>query len=357
MDAQDECIMKCPDLQKYEGMPISPKLAHILMQSNRIRQHTKLWYTTRTRMITCSDIPAVNGENPYTSRKQVFRKKTGQSRPFKGNKATRRGTAMEPIAIKAYELKSGKRIWPEDIGLCLHPTWDVIGGSPDGITLDGILLEVKCPLTREIISGHMPNLYNGQVQVLLEIFDLEEAHFVQYRPGNVYTDEVCDITVVRRDRVYFAKLLPILLDFMEEVTLFYNSANLPIGTPMIDWEQEDKQAKLKHDTDVDNGIGTICTFITCPRSKRRKFVIEKYEGPGKPMLRSEFKLDENVVFDGDSDIQEANTIKSEWMSCEKQDTSGIIELDMNRIISNLPQHLRPDPDLHTTDNSYDEEYL
>jgi putative phage-type endonuclease len=233
---------------------------------------------------------SVLGENPYSSWKQVFRKKTGQSRPFKGNAATRRGNELEPKALAAYARKTGKIPWYEDLGLMQHADYPLIAGSPDGITHDGFLIEIKCPLTRQIIPGYCPLHYIAQVQVLMEIFDLDSAHFVQYRPESMFRDEVCDITEIKRDREYFAKALPILLDFVAAVTKFYNDAELPIGTPMIDWDKEDKQAVAERQRLDEIGIGKVCAFIDDPITGKKKFIIENYQGQSKPIERTEHIL-------------------------------------------------------------------
>lgn len=285
------------------GDAICTALAKILARSNRIQQHTKLWYTTRSRMITCSDIASVVGLNPYNSRNQVFRKKTGQSKPFCGNHATRRGTALEPVALRAYELKMKTKAWPHDLGLMQHSQYATIGGSPDGVTLDGTLIEIKCPLTRKIVPGVIPGYYVPQVQVLLEIFDLETAHFVQYKPATAGRAEIVDVTVVQRDRELFASWLPLLLDFMQEVFDFYSRVNLPIGTPMIDWESDDPAASQKAARDREIGIGKVCSFVDS------MFVVEEYTGPGNPVIRTEHLLTDSPKTSGDvsqlvQDVQE-----------------------------------------------------
>ena len=284
IDTIDEDCIVPTEIHNTDGASIHPALARILVRNNRIKQRTGLWYTTRRRMITCSDMAAVAGINPYSTRNQVFKKKTGQSRPFKGNAATARGTRMEPEGIAAYERVSGKTMWPEDIGLLQHPEYKCIGGSADGVTMDGILFELKCPLTRRIIPGHIPEYYMPQVQVLMEICDLEVAHFVQYRPGNVYSDEIVDITVIPRDRMYFARILPMLLDFMADVTAFYERVDLPIGTPMVDWSTEDPRQQAQNETQRQMGVGRVCTIVD------GLFITEDYGGVGVPVIRKEHKI-------------------------------------------------------------------
>jgi putative phage-type endonuclease len=266
------------------GGTICPALAKLLARHNRILQHTKLWFTTRTRMITCSDMASVLGENPYSTRQQVFLKKTGQSRPFTGNAACDYGTKMEPVAMAKYIEVTGNKVWPEDVGLLQHPDYASIGGSPDGITLDGILIEIKCPLTRKIIPGVVPGYYRAQLQILMQIMGLELAHFVQYKPETTFFAGTLDITVEPIDQAYWARSLPVLLDFMAEVIDFYEKVNLPIGTPMIDWSKEDPVAKAKQDTKSNASEGRVCIFVD------KKLIIEDYQGANRLVMRREYNV-------------------------------------------------------------------
>ena len=320
MDTADG-IIKPSLLKDIKGKPICRKLAAILQRDMRIKQHSKLWFSQRNRMITCSDMAAVLGMNPYSSKNEVFNKKTGQAKPFHGNAATRRGTELEPVAMKAYEKKSGKTTWPEDVGLMQHPVYSQIGGSPDGITLDGILVEIKCPMSRRIIPGLCPKYYIPQVQVLMEIFDLDQTHFVQYRPETRYTNEVCDITIINRDPVWFANALPQLQGFMTDVTEFYRDANMPIGTPMIEWDNN-------RTTNI--GTGKVCAFVYDKPSNSEIFVIEAYDA-GK-VTRTEHKLISDVTVK-DKDVEEAHNIIKNHN--EDTDTTWI-----DSIISNLPERLK-----------------
>ena len=313
-------IIKPLMLKDIQGKPICRKLAAILQRDMRIKQHSKLWFSQRNRMITCSDMAAVLGMNPYSNKNDVFNKKTGQAKPFRGNAATRRGTELEPVAMKAYEKKSGKTTWPEDIGLMQHPVYAEIGGSPDGITLDGILVEIKCPMSRRIVNGSCPKYYIPQVQVLMEIFDLDQTHFVQYRPETRYTDEVCDITVINRDREWFKRALPQLRGFMQEVVEFYRNENMPIGTPMVKWDDN-------RSTNI--GTGKVCAFVYDQPSESEIFVIEAYNAG--PVIRTEHKLIKDVTVD--KNIEDAHKLI-------KNHNDGTDNTWIDRIVSNLPDRLR-----------------
>lgn len=57
-----------------------------------------------------------------------------------------------------------------------------IFASPDGVTSDGVLVEVKCPFAREPILNEIPMNYYMQVQAQLEAAQASEADFVDFSP-------------------------------------------------------------------------------------------------------------------------------------------------------------------------------
>ena len=101
-----------------------------------------------------------------------------------------------------------------EIGVVQHRDYPWLGGSPDGITEDGLLIEIKCPLTRKI-EPKVPKHYLPQIQLLLEIMDLEECDFIQFKP------EPREFVVVRvkRDREWFAKYLPVMKSVWDRIVL------------------------------------------------------------------------------------------------------------------------------------------
>ena len=94
-------------------------------------------------MLTASDVAAALGLNPYQTRKSLLDKKTGRggSRKFTGNAATRWGVLYEPEARKLYERKTGHFVY--EFGVIQHQEHTWLGGSPDGVTETGRLLEIK----------------------------------------------------------------------------------------------------------------------------------------------------------------------------------------------------------------------
>jgi putative phage-type endonuclease len=163
-------------------------------------------------MLTASDLATAIGDNPYEKPSDLLLKKCGAVK-WDGNAATAHGTLLEPVARDLYDLRHGQK--SHEIGLVQHPVHKWLGGSPDGVTESGRLIEIKCPLTRKITPA-VPKYYLPQIQLLLEVLDLEVCDFIQYRPG---PPEEFEVTEVVRDRAWFARILPIAKAFWDQVLL------------------------------------------------------------------------------------------------------------------------------------------
>lgn len=160
-------------------------------------------------MLTASDIATALGENHYETPQKLLLRKVLKLK-WGGNAATEHGTRLEPIARDLYDERYNHK--SHEIGLVQHPVHKWLGGSPDGVTEDGLLIEIKCPLTRKIESK-VPKHYMPQIQLLLEILDLEECDFIQYKPE----PEIFNIVRVNRDREWFQRALPVLEAFWNKV--------------------------------------------------------------------------------------------------------------------------------------------
>ena len=171
--------------QKYKAQKQQVKFLKMIYQP---AQRTPDWYAMRMNMITASDIAAVVGECPYGNEKKVLLKKAGLSNDvFTGNFSTEWGVKYEPMACQIYELRNGVKI--NEFGLLPHysnfqPQQEFLqpvsflGASPDGIRDDGIMLEIKCPTSREI-TGIPPRYYWVQMQVQMECCNLDMCHFLE----------------------------------------------------------------------------------------------------------------------------------------------------------------------------------
>ena len=190
---------------------VHPKVKELLGRTYH-DQRSEAWLQLREGMLTASDVATALGENHYETPDKLLMKKVLKLK-WAGNAATAHGTLLEPIARDLYDARYNKK--SHEIGLVQHPVHKWLGGSPDGVTEDGMLIEIKCPLTRKIESK-VPKHYMPQIQLLLEILDLEECDFIQYRPAGEKPEEF-NVVNVKRSRQWFADALPIMQAFWERV--------------------------------------------------------------------------------------------------------------------------------------------
>jgi len=156
-----------------------------LFKLNQPEQLSNEWFEMRKHMLTASDIGAILGYSKYDSRKKIIKKKCGLNPPFRGNKYTFHGQKYEEIAKQLYELRYDLKV--DEFGLIQHPSIDILGASPDGISTTGIMLEIKCPSMRKI-TGMIPDHYWVQMQTQLQVCQLDVCDFVECKIVE-YADE------------------------------------------------------------------------------------------------------------------------------------------------------------------------
>ena len=137
-------------------------------------QRSKEWYEFRETMLTASDFGYVL--DPTSSKYDgVLKKKVGFEVKIEGA-AIDHGKKYEDVAIQIYEKRNNTKVLP--FGCIRHPMFSFLGASPDGITADGVMVEIKCPFSR-VIDGNPPEMYWCQVQGQLEVCDLERCDFLE----------------------------------------------------------------------------------------------------------------------------------------------------------------------------------
>ena len=139
-------------------------------------QRSPEWYEFRDGMLTASDWGTILGMNPYSNSNQLLLKKCGKQIPFPSNAAIDWGVKYEDVAVLIYEKRNNVNVM--EFGCLQHPTVDFLGASPDGITPDGIMLEIKCP-SKRAITGVVPSYYWAQVQAQLEVCELDRCDFLE----------------------------------------------------------------------------------------------------------------------------------------------------------------------------------
>ena len=145
------------------------------------------------------------------------------------------GKKYEQIAVNLYKKLKNTDVY--DFGLLRHPYLKWLGASPDGITPDGVMLEIKCPYSRKIKNSEPPFHYYCQVQIQLEVGLLEQADFME-----------CEIKEV---------------DTLEEYLEIKNGI-LPISKKESKKKKSPKKSEIITTTDknIDNTITTEVTEVT-----------------------------------------------------------------------------------------------
>ena len=216
-------------LPRFEDMSASAQLAETgyrmtsrlaeCIDAPLIPQRSDEWFELRKKRITGSIVDTILRTNPFADYEELVCEKAGMPVVFRGNEATAHGTKCEPIAISEYVRRTGRRV--VELGLTPHTSTPLLAHSPDGISLslssEPVLLEIKCPLRRTIKPGKVPPYYMGQSQMGMDLFDVNYAHFVQYKPATDEHEETFDLTVVPRENGWLERNLPVFKTFWEEV--------------------------------------------------------------------------------------------------------------------------------------------
>ena len=179
-----------------------------LISRDQWAQRTPEWYAVRRDLLTASDAASALDLKPYasyrgSSRAELMRKKVSDA-PL-ANMFLAHGVKYEDEAREWASAALGETVL--DVGLVKHDSLDWLAASPDGVTTSGRLMEIKCPLKRAIQPGQVPAHYYPQVQVQMEVCDVDQTVFVQYKPAALCESgrAFIDIVVVERDRAWFAR--------------------------------------------------------------------------------------------------------------------------------------------------------
>lgn len=213
-----------------------------------VRQRTASWFRIRRGKVTASQVCAVFNDksfkgqeiyrfrSAFKSRKQLVRSKLGEFR-FDDNHILKYGRDNERRAVACaiqrgvpilHEVHENGEIDAIDFGLLQHPEHTFLAGSPDGVTSNGYVVEIKCPWSEEkkkkIKAGYVPDCYYLQMQILMEIMGLRGAYFIQYAPETIIQDETLAVTLVPRNKTLFNKII------LPEVSKFFTDLMLKMKT-------------------------------------------------------------------------------------------------------------------------------
>ena len=153
------------------------KLAKLLTRP-KIEQRSPEWFALRSNLITASDFAQALGAGKFGNQKQFFKKKCGYEEESFSHyiPPLKWGCMFEQLATNIYEVRQNTKV--HEFGILPHPTISYFGASPDGISEQGIMLEIKCPFMRKI-TGEIPQQYYYQIQGQLEVCDLDECDYLE----------------------------------------------------------------------------------------------------------------------------------------------------------------------------------
>ena len=177
-------------IKKVQNLRLKPQYA----------QRTPEWFLQRKTRITASEVascltytedvcneylkqfPHVSVKlnekaiNSYQSFEEYIIQKCTNV-PFKDNVSTLHGKKYEDVACAMYTRVTNKDIY--DFGLINHTRYKWLAASPDGITNDGVMLEIKCPNKRKIKENEVPFMYWIQMQIQMEVCNLDSCDFLE----------------------------------------------------------------------------------------------------------------------------------------------------------------------------------
>ena len=218
------------------------------------------WYEMRMSLLSASDWGTILGVNHYSKPEAVLLKKCGEDN-FMTNDAMKWGNKYEDVAIAIYEYRNNTKIY--EFGCIRHPFIKHLGASPDGITADGIMLEIKCPVSRQI-TGIPPEYYWCQVQGQLEVCELNRCDFLECKLREYDNEEEYlndnyegDNT---RNKIGFEKGIVVEFYKINEQSFYYDySPVCIIGEEMEKWKSH---VVNKHTSDNPNVIFSTFDYWT-----------------------------------------------------------------------------------------------
>lgn len=168
--------------------------AHTKPQWDPAAQGTAGWVKARQGLLTASRMAEAmefqkNGKESkarWQLKLDILSERlTGTSENHYVTSAMAWGTEHEDEARGVYQGATGNIV--TQCGLCLHPTIEFFGASPDGLLQDGLgLVEIKCPTSRThlewLLAGVVPDKHKPQMLAQLACTGRKYVDFITYDP-------------------------------------------------------------------------------------------------------------------------------------------------------------------------------
>lgn len=128
---------------------------------------------------------------------------------FAGNEMTEWGQAHEGEALAEYTRLTGRTVHGAQ-QIAVHPFYDRLAHTPDGLVDDDGMVEVKCPWRAAYHRIEERPAYGAQTRLGLECTGRAWSDFVVWRPNSI------TITRVDYDQAWLPSVLPRLEEFLAE---------------------------------------------------------------------------------------------------------------------------------------------
>lgn len=156
------------------------------------QQRTQEWYETRYGLLTASNVWKAIGTEAQQNQLIVekcqpferFKEECSRHNNLSADNPMAWGQKYEAITAMIYEKMNRTKLG--EYGCIVHPDWQFLGASPDGINIEaesplyGRMIEIKNIVNRDI-DGVPLDAYWVQMQVQMEVCDLDECDFVETR--------------------------------------------------------------------------------------------------------------------------------------------------------------------------------
>jgi len=232
-----------------ENWYIAPEVRSLL-EMGYSKQRSEVWLEQRKLKITGSKVGIVANDNAPATKEAHFMVEVGLTPGFVGDKCTQHGTRYEPHALLYYMYNVQHLGF--SFGLIEHHKYHFLGGSPDMIRDDGLIVEIKCPYNRKeariknLFKNKILKNYRCQIQLMLEITGQPLAHYVEYYPPLFGTDHEMYIVEVPRDQEWFKSVLPTLKRYYARLVFFVSKRHDLIRKIQIQKYLYSKHGDWKH---------------------------------------------------------------------------------------------------------------
>lgn len=141
------------------------------------------WHAARRWRVGGSEVATVCGWSEWETRADLLARKLGELEQRPKSKAMERGTMLEPAILAWAAHREGLTYDPAaSAATYVHDDLDVLLANPDGVTVDGLLVEAKTCADRTTDKGwgragtdQVPLGYAAQINHTLGVLGLRSA--------------------------------------------------------------------------------------------------------------------------------------------------------------------------------------